>query len=185
MCFWFLFKFFPRTHGSLPMCAWLSLPTPCWCGTALPSLPRQLAVATALALVIATTVGDSLPRNGAPFAGRVEWELEKGVFFFFGTQKFTLWRAKKKGEDRRKRCTRFSLLVLPCHCKVTGRGGGEGASHPRGCLGWGAPHVPPYQQTGGPVVLRAFVAHCLGVCPRVWPTLFYLVQGPAVLRKVL
>ena len=81
MCFWFLFKFFPRTHGSLPMCAWLSLPTPCWCGTALPSLPRQLAVATALALVIATTVGDSLPRNGAPFAGRVEWELEKGVFF--------------------------------------------------------------------------------------------------------
>ena len=84
------------------MCAWLSLPTPCWCGTALPSLPRQLAVATALALVIATTVGDSLPRNGAPFAGRVEWELEKGVFFFFGTQKFTLWRAKKKGRIEEK-----------------------------------------------------------------------------------
>ena len=101
MCFWFLFKFFPRTHGSLPMCAWLSLPTPCWCGTALPSLPRQLAVATALALVIATTVGDSLPRNGAPFAGRVEWELEKGVFFFC-TQKFTLWRAKKKGRIEEK-----------------------------------------------------------------------------------
>ena len=54
-----LFKLLPRTHGSLPMRAWLSLPTPCWCGTALPSLPRQLAVATALALVIATTVGDT------------------------------------------------------------------------------------------------------------------------------
>ena len=84
------------------MRAWLSLPTPCWCGTALPSLPRQLAVATALALVIATTVGDSLPRNGAPFAGRVEWELEKGVFFFLVHKNSHFGERKKKGRIEEK-----------------------------------------------------------------------------------